>query len=137
MTFTLNGIGTMLYGQRDYGVNGSYITTEWYVFVYVPIAPLRSMRILEGAYLNGYTILENTKLNMRQVLSVYGWFAAVFGLSVTMGILESINQRIYPYLMIPFFMVLPVPWILRHLALNRLKKESERKRMGLPPTTIG
>ncbi|MSQ48622.1 MAG: hypothetical protein EXR78_09630 [Deltaproteobacteria bacterium] len=45
-TFTFNGIGTTLYGNRDAGPDGSYVTTEWVVFVYVPVFPLRSWRVL-------------------------------------------------------------------------------------------
>jgi hypothetical protein len=45
-TFTFNGIGTILYGRRDEGTDGSYVTTEWVVLVWVPIFPLRSWRVL-------------------------------------------------------------------------------------------
>ena len=68
MPFTLNGIGTTLYGARDFQPDGSYITTEWFVFIYVPVAPLKSMRILRpdnkkyyGAIRTSrYTVLEKT-----------------------------------------------------------------------------
>ena len=51
-TFTSNGTGTILYGKKDELDDGSYITTEWIVFFWVPLYPLRSWRILptgEGA----------------------------------------------------------------------------------------
>jgi hypothetical protein len=131
MPFTINGFGTMLCGERDYGLNGSYVTTEWIAVAYVPIGPLKGMRILEGAYQNGYTILENIKLNVRQVQSVYAWFALMVAIGVSILMTES------AYLAISLIMVAPLPRLLRHRALNRLKKEIERKRMGLPPTTIG
>lgn len=46
MPYTLNGCGTRLYGRRDVGEDGSYVTTEWITFVYIPLIPIRSQRIL-------------------------------------------------------------------------------------------
>lgn len=45
MPFTLNGIGTTYYGKRDCTADASYITTEWIVFLYLPILPLGSYRV--------------------------------------------------------------------------------------------
>ena len=45
MAFTYNGIGKMLYGQRDFLADGSFITTEWFVVLFVPVIPLRSLRV--------------------------------------------------------------------------------------------
>jgi hypothetical protein len=41
----VNGIGKAYYGKRDFAENGSYITTEWFVFLFVPIFPLGSFRV--------------------------------------------------------------------------------------------
>ena len=46
MAYTLNGIGTTFYGQRDFQPDGSYLTTEWLVFLYVPLIPIRSLRVV-------------------------------------------------------------------------------------------
>ena|ERR1700694_2903986 len=46
MPFTISGIGTKLYGRRGIGPDGSYITTEWVVFLYIPVLPIRSYRVL-------------------------------------------------------------------------------------------
>jgi hypothetical protein len=46
MPFSVNGIGTTYYGKRDIHDNGSYITTEWFIFVYLPIVPIGSFRVL-------------------------------------------------------------------------------------------
>lgn len=127
MAFSINGIGTIFYGERDYGINGSHITTEWFAIAYIPLAPLRSLRIMPTGISPGYGILENLKLNVRQVLSVYAWFALVICSFVTGTIFES------GYLMIPGAVALGAPWFLRRRALNRLAKENERRRMGLPP----
>jgi hypothetical protein len=45
MAFVVHGIGTMLYGERDYWPDGSHITTEWFVLAWLPIIPLYSKRI--------------------------------------------------------------------------------------------
>ena len=78
MPFTFNGIGTMYYGKRDKGPDGSYATTEWIVFVYVPVLPLRSFRVLPvegganyGLYNSQQYLVQRTPLNWRQVGNVY------------------------------------------------------------------
>lgn len=43
--FTLNGFGTTFYGKRDFRADGSYITTEWIVLAYLPLIPIRSLRV--------------------------------------------------------------------------------------------
>jgi len=46
MPYTFNGCGTRYYGERERAEDGSYITTEWITFVYVPLLPIRSYRVL-------------------------------------------------------------------------------------------
>ena len=46
MPYTFNGCGTRFYGQREQAEDGSYITTEWITFVYLPLLPIRSYRFL-------------------------------------------------------------------------------------------
>ncbi|NJN24023.1 MAG: hypothetical protein HC810_06015 [Acaryochloridaceae cyanobacterium RL_2_7] len=45
MPFNVNGIGTTYYGRRDFRPDGSYVTTEWVIFLMLPIAPLRTFRV--------------------------------------------------------------------------------------------
>ncbi len=40
--YTLNGIGTTLYGQAQKRDDGTYIATQWLAFVFLPIIPLGS-----------------------------------------------------------------------------------------------
>jgi hypothetical protein len=37
----------MFYGCSDLRPDGSYIATEWFAVIYLPVLPLRSIRILE------------------------------------------------------------------------------------------
>jgi len=45
VAFSINGIGTTFYGSADPHEDGSYVVTKWVIFVYIPLAPLGSMRI--------------------------------------------------------------------------------------------
>jgi hypothetical protein len=42
---SFNGTGTMIYGKRDFLTDGSFITTKWITFLWVPLVPLSSMRV--------------------------------------------------------------------------------------------
>jgi len=78
MAFTFNGIGTTYYGKRDKGPDGSYITTEWFVFVYLPILPLRSLHVLQNGNDTNYIFYSSqgfyaraVQLNKKQILNIY------------------------------------------------------------------
>lgn len=42
---SVNGIGTRIYGKRDFLTDGSFVTTRWVTFLWVPLFPLSSMRV--------------------------------------------------------------------------------------------
>lgn len=42
---TFNGFGTKLYGKRDFESDGSFLTTKWVVFLWIPLVPLKSLRV--------------------------------------------------------------------------------------------
>ena len=46
MPRAMNGIGTMWYGKALPARDGSYVVTEWVTFVYVPVIPIGSKRVL-------------------------------------------------------------------------------------------
>lgn len=96
MAFTFNGIGTTYYGNRDTGPDGSFVTTEWLVFIYLPILPIRSFRVLPtGQNTNAFVynsqgyMAQRVPLCWRQVRNVYlgiaiaaaAMFAFIFGIS--------------------------------------------------------
>jgi hypothetical protein len=92
MPATLNGIGTTFYGSCDFHLDGSYVTTEWLVLVYLPVLPLRSYRLTptEGGFDYGfwrrttYEVQGRVPLHCRQVMRVY-LFIAALGLLVAAG----------------------------------------------------
>lgn len=45
MAFAFNGIGTTFYGKADEDDDGSYVVTEWVIFIFFPIVPLGSKRV--------------------------------------------------------------------------------------------
>ena len=42
---SVNGTGTRVYGKRDFWTDGSFVTTKWITFLWVPLIPLRSLRV--------------------------------------------------------------------------------------------
>src|SRR5579859_7628032 len=82
MPETYNHFGTAYVGRRDIKADGSYVTTEFYVFFDLPIFPLRSYRvwptgprIVRRKFLSDFEMqsyrVESVPLNWRQVGNVY------------------------------------------------------------------
>ena len=125
MPFTLNGIGTTLYGAREFLPDGSYITTEWLVLIYVPVIPLRSIRMLPsgdrkhyGVYSSSrYTVLEKKKHDVRQISAVYAWFAVVVG-----SFWAATASQLW-WLAVPGVVTLGAPWFLRRRAIKRMTEK--------------
>jgi hypothetical protein len=92
--FTINGIGTILYGKKyisykelyEKGIITEipkrrnfkpYIATKWFVFLYVPIIPLGSYVILDeygydsGLYADKKYLMVRYKLDLEQVRNGY------------------------------------------------------------------
>jgi hypothetical protein len=42
---SFNGTGTRIYGKRDFLSDGSFVTTNWVTFFWVPLFPLSSLRV--------------------------------------------------------------------------------------------
>jgi hypothetical protein len=92
MPYTLNGCGTKYYGQRELMSDGSYITTEWIVFVYIPLIPIGSFRVLPTGKSSYYIIgnsseylVRRVPLNWKQIRNVYVTTIAIFS-ALTGGI---------------------------------------------------
>ena len=75
--FSIHGIGTAVYGERDYRPDGSYVTTEWVIFAWMPIFPISSLRIscfqtrFYAVYdASSYYVHETSSAGHKQVLSV-------------------------------------------------------------------
>lgn len=104
MATNVVGFGTAFLGQRDYGPDGSYITTEFVTARYVPLVPLRSYRAVESAnsfrwvgpragYARTDYRVQRQPLCWAQVGSVYGTLALCVG-SFSLFILGLGNRQI-------------------------------------------
>jgi hypothetical protein len=83
-SYSLQGIGTTLIGRRDFCSDGSYITTQWFTLFWIPMFPMRSLRVRHKGHssetlLSGirwstsYEVHEQTRPNGRQVLYIYAF----------------------------------------------------------------
>ncbi len=82
MPYTINGCGTKYYGRRDQESDGSYITTEWIVFLFLPVIPIGSYRVqlLKSALMSSEYHIWRVPLQWRQILNVYLADALLLGL---------------------------------------------------------
>ena len=92
--YSLNGIGTSLYGKRDVEPDGSYVATKWFIFFLLPIFPLGSYRVWRGdtkatatLFLPGVKTeyrMVKSPLNWKQILLTYlvVWSSAIVGFAL-------------------------------------------------------
>jgi len=99
MPGSFNGIGTAFYGERNYHLNGSYITTEWVILFYLPVIPIKSLRIARNPqgdvhavvyHSESYYVLSREPLCWAQVFSTYGFIIATIAwiLGVSVGYMK-------------------------------------------------
>lgn len=121
---SFNGFGTAIYGKRDFWPDNSFLTTKWIVLFWIPLVPLRSMRLrrvrpgrsaLPVRWASRYHILSRTSPDARQVLYVYGFVASLIVLSVV-----CVNFSLPEGVEIILFAALcGVPWLVRKTAKVR------------------
>ena len=85
MAFSINGFGTTFYGKAAREPDGSFITTKWLIFSYLPIIPLASMRLRyasqdEGFFSTGtnYHVIMDYPLDILQVIRTWAYVALLF-----------------------------------------------------------
>jgi hypothetical protein len=124
---SFNGFGTKIYGKRDFGDDGSFVTTKWIVLLWVPLIPLRSLRVTfegigESNYLPGwsrrYYILSESKPHTLQVISVYSYIATLLVGSWALDRLTLVSWSGITWLA-GFFAWISIPWLLRKRARRR------------------
>lgn len=127
MAFSINGIGTTWYGQRDFRPDGTYLTTEWFAVLFFPVIPLRSLRMkYTGEKM--YAIYEVSFPNWKQVLYTYGFVAFMIAWVYFVG---SVTLSIFPLAFhsaqgvcltcIVWLLPSPTPWLLRWYALRNFR----------------
>ena len=90
MAWSVNGIGTHHYGRKPHP-DGGFVTTEWVVFAFVPIFPLKSFHVMSESH--GFMSREmkgfRVPLNREAVVRVYVWELAVVALLAAAGCMLS------------------------------------------------
>jgi hypothetical protein len=117
MPFTFNGIGTKYYGQREFLEDGSFVTTKWFVLVYIPIIPLCSFRVVPTGkssnflvYRSNQYLVKRVPINWRQVRNVYIVTAAILGaISGAIGLLGRTSSSTSSSVSTPSQITLPSP----------------------------
>ena len=138
MPYTLNGIGSAYYGKRDFRSDGSFVTTEWLSFLYIPILPFRSLRVryngpVESNSLFGmssaesYTVFERTFPNWKQVLYAYGYILFFVAWVIFIGwffvrALMSGSTFAVILVFIACLLPIPIPRILRVYAYKKMMR---------------
>ena len=71
--FSINGIGTTLYGREEQD-DGSYFTTQWITFFWIPLLPIGSYHVLDwdsdSAFRTNYEMRE-MPFNWKQIGKIY------------------------------------------------------------------
>ncbi len=103
----LQGIGTVYYGKKDLNPqDNSYVTTEWFVLLLLPIFPIKSLRIIKLSTIQqtkyiithsstvSYRIMHEIPLksNLSQIVKTYIVTYGILGLFIASWFLIKIND---------------------------------------------
>lgn len=124
---SFNGFGTAIYGKRDFLQDGSFVTTKWIIFFWIPIVPIGSMRLrtlgparssFPIGFSTSYQICSEEKLHWKQALSVYAIMAVailLLDLSSDGFLSETVSLSLFASLFV-------VVWLMRRSARARTEK---------------
>jgi len=125
MPSSFNGFGTTLYGKRDFRPDGSYVTTEWAIALWIPFFPFSSIRIRVTDQRFGtetYLVVEHVTSSRKQILSVYSYTAAIA--AAVLIVPEYIPSSDAGYLFyILYVLLLFLPFLLRRRARKTAMKQ--------------
>jgi hypothetical protein len=119
--YSINGIGTTLYGNREVDSDGSFIATKWFTIIWLSIVPLGSYRVFKGetneagiptlsfGWSTQYR-MQSIAINWKQIISTY---ICVYG-SILLLIIDAVYDPYFvicrvtavlgfPYLIYRFF----------------------------------
>ncbi len=134
MAGSFAGWGSTFYGKRDFGMDESYLTTEWVIIFGIPIYPQRSFRVSsvvdhEGGYYvfysrskTTYAIYEEQKPFHKQVLFVYSF---MMGIALILFYSEILFQHMSWFFFFVLFMWCLLPVILRTIAWKKISPDSK------------
>lgn len=113
------GIGTTLYGEKDYDkINHFYTTTKWFILFLFPIIPIASYRVkrtntkltFDGFFVgaNSQYEMNKIKLDKKQVIITYVFTYGIFALYVYSGSFPELSPFI-----VPIIIILPIIFVIR------------------------
>ena len=121
--WSFKGVGEKLYGMRSFRVDGSYQATKWFVFLYIPIYPICSLRIRpHGKGL--ISVLDVLPIDWRQVLDTY-CFVAFFWTGIAIGI-HSLDRYSLPFSEFMSVALLGLPLLFLYLVRRRARRSVHR-----------
>jgi hypothetical protein len=133
--FSVNGVGWIFYGRRDFGPDGSFITTEWFIIFHFPIFPLRSYRAIShgresvvGPFYQKthYSLSKPMRPNLRQVVSTYLFCYGFVGLMIYLGLnFKALADRFSTPIVVGMLVVaLLVFWLLPAFMQGRAMRKA-------------
>ena len=135
----------IVYGERDYRADGSFVTTQFFAVAYLPLFPIISKRISYARISDyssydpdGYFVYETLPLDHRQMLCVYGWFAAVIAPILAWGTFQDLmttwlgdEDLAAGLCLLCSAIAFVCPFFLRQWAKRRKIEEWKRQSLGL------
>jgi hypothetical protein len=118
---SLKGIGEKLYGKRSFGVDGSYLTTKWFVFLHLPIYPISSFRITRDEK-GRISVIDVLPIVRRQVVDTY-CFVALSWIGVATGI-RLLEQHSLPFSEVISVALLCLPATFLFIVRRRARRHS-------------
>jgi hypothetical protein len=138
--FSIHGIGTAVYGERDYRPDGSCNNGVGYVCLDTDLSHFQPSDFnfqtrFDAVYdASSYYVHETSSPNLKQVLSVYSWIASLIALCFAANMFQEDFASVVG---IPTLgTLIALPSALRRRAKRRNAREWERAkaRAGRPAT---
>ncbi|KQV53656.1 MULTISPECIES: hypothetical protein [unclassified Duganella] len=132
MATSINGIGTTFYGQAGFEPDGSFITTKWVIFAYLPIIPTASMRVRYAGEENGffssgtsYQVIMDYPIDIGQVLRTWAY---VISFITLLTLLDKGEGSGWKAALLCAMALLPhtLRWFARRWAMDDYRNASQR-----------
>jgi len=141
MASSINGIGTTFYGQAGFEPDGSFITTKWFIFAYLPIIPMGSLRVRHagsdsGFFSSGtkYEVIMDYPLDIGQVLRTWAY---VISFSLLISLLSKGEESGWKFALFGAMALLPhvLRWFARRWAVEDHMKIVQRENRRASPAS--
>lgn len=126
-TWMFKGIGERLYGKRSFRPDGSYQATKWFVFLYLPIYPICSLRLQPDSE-HGPKVLEVLPIDWRQAIDTYCFVAIAWG-GVALGG-NFFERQAFPYHDVAGIALLGLPLLFLYLIRRRARRRVRGSKAG-------